>query len=422
MADGAHRVGTRGLHYGWFIVLSGTLCVFASIGLGRFALGMLLPSMAPSLGLDYSRMGLIGTSNFVGYLLAVLACGTLANRFGTRRLVFFALSLVGISMMMIAGVEGFISVLVLYFVTGLGSGASNVPIMALIPAWFARRRRGMAVGFVVIGSGIAILVSGTLIPFLNAAGGEGGWRLSWLVLGAAVLGIAFFCLMTLRNRPEEVGLRPVGADPPQPKAAGCALYEWESDFTTADFLRLGAIYFLFGYTYVIYATFLVTVLVREYGYSEAAAGCLWAWVGVLSLFSGPVFGTLSDRFGRKAGLATVFCIQTVSYALIALGLPGIFLYLSIACYGAVAWSIPSIMAALVGDYVGPRRAARVFGAITFVFALGQIAGPAVAGAIAQVSGSFSESFFMAASLAGVAAMLSGTLRRPEAGPGQAQQR
>ena len=69
------------------------------------------------------------------------------------------------------------------------------------------------------------------------------------------------------------------------------------------------------------------------------------------------------------------------------------------------------MAALVGDYVGPQKTARVFGFITFIFALGQIAGPAVAGLLAEKYGSFSSSFLMAAVFAGAAVFLSARLKK-----------
>ena len=88
------RTAHRKIHYGWYIVATGTLCIFASLGFGRFALGMLLPAMAGSLDLTYSQMGLISTSNFVGYLLAVLVCGFLATRIGSRLLIFLSLLLV----------------------------------------------------------------------------------------------------------------------------------------------------------------------------------------------------------------------------------------------------------------------------------------------------------------------------------------
>ncbi len=175
---------------------------------------------------------------------------------------------------------------------------------------------------------------------------------------------------------------------------------------------LGAIYFLFGYTYVIYVTFIVTTLVQERGFSESVAGNFWSWVGFLSLFSGPIFGTLSDKLGRKSGLITVFSLQMLSYLLVALKLPDVFLYLSIFCFGIVAWSIPSIMIATVSDYVGAMRAVSAFGFVTFIFALGQISGPAVAGVLAERAGSFSSSFLMAGIFAGLAILLTSFLRSP----------
>jgi MFS family permease len=373
---------------------------------------MLLPAMGASLHLSYSQMGLISTSNFVGYLLAVLACGYLSDRLGSRLLIFLALLLVAFSMLLVSRAESFLSVTLFYMLTGMGSGASNVPMMALVASWFNTRKRGRAAGFIVIGSGFAILLSGRLIPYLNQLRETEGWRISWLVLGIIVLAISIICYLVIRDSPLELGLKPVGSRQGNNQEKTLQVEERNYSVTRKDIYHLGMIYFLFGYTYVIYATFIVTTLVKERGFSETVAGNFWSWVGFLSLFSGPVFGTLSDRFGRKTGLVTVFTIQMLAYLLVALSLPGMYLYLSIGCYGIVAWSIPSIMAALVGDYVGPQKTARIFGFITFIFALGQIAGPAVAGFLAEKYGSFASSFLMAAAFAAVAVYLSSRLKKP----------
>jgi MFS family permease len=402
---------TKTVHYGWYVVAAGTLCIFASLGFGRFALGMLLPSMAESLNLTYSQMGLISTSNFVGYLVAVLLCGFINSKTGSRILISCALLLVAVSMLLVSRANNFMTVAVIYTLTGMGSGASNVPMMALIASWFGTGQRGKAAGFVVIGSGFAILLSGKMIPYLNQMGGSDGWRISWMVLGLIVLIITIICFMIIRDTPAELGLEPVENEKNFNKGIIPDIAENVSTATRKDIYHLGAIYFLFGFTYVIYATFIVTALVQERGFSEAVAGNFWSWVGFLSLFSGPVFGTLSDKLGRKTGLIIVFSIQMCAYLLVAFSLPVKFLYLSIGCYGIVAWSVPSIMAALVGDYVGPQRTARVFGFITFIFALGQIAGPAIAGFLAEKSGNFSSSFMMAALFAALAVFLSARLKK-----------
>ena len=399
-------------YYGWYVVAAGTLCIFASLGFGRFALGMLLPAMAESLNLTYSQMGLISTSNFVGYMIAVLFCGHISTKIGSRLLIFLALLLVSVSMLLVSRANSFTTVAIIYTLTGVGSGASNVPMMALIASWFSAGQRGKAAGFVVIGSGFAILLSGKLIPYLNQLGESDGWRISWLVLGIIVLIISIICFVVIRDTPADLGLKPLDNNKKSRTDTNPAFAEEAKSVTRKDIYHLGAVYFLFGFTYVIYATFIVTTLVQERGFSEAVAGNFWSWVGFLSLFSGPVFGTLSDKLGRRAGLIMVFIIQMFAYLLVAFTLPINFLYLSIGCYGIVAWSIPSIMAALVGDYVGPQKTARVFGFITFIFALGQIAGPAIAGFLAEKSGSFSSSFLMASIFAALAVFLSTRLKKP----------
>src|SRR5512140_1270649 len=112
---------------------------------------MLLTSMAATLHLTYSQIGFINTVNFMGYMVAVLAGGHWAVRIGSRRLIFIALLVVGVSMSLISQAKSFPHLLALYGLTGLGSGATNVPVMGLASAWFSRTMRGRAAGFIVIG-------------------------------------------------------------------------------------------------------------------------------------------------------------------------------------------------------------------------------------------------------------------------------
>jgi MFS family permease len=403
------------VHYGWVIVAAGTLTTFSALGLGRFALGMLLPSMGAGLGLDYHRMGVVGTANFLGYLLAVLTSGILVARTGARALVAGSLLLVGATMVAVSRASSYPAVLALYFLTGVGSGAANVPMMSLVAAWFGPRLRGRAAGFIVIGSGFAILLSGWLVPALNRAHGANGWRAGWLTLGLIVLAAAAVNAAALRNRPADRGLEPVGGGaapfaPPAHHPRGI-----RAVLANGRLRHLALLYFLFGASYVVYATFVVTALVRERGFPESVAGTVWSSIGALSLLSGPVFGALSDRVGRRIGLAVVFLIQCASYALFATGLPGAALAASVVCFGLTAWSIPSIMAAVTADLAGPGGAAAAFGFVTFIFGLGQIAGPVAAGAIADARGSLAAAFGLAAALAGLAALLSLRLPKPAAG-------
>jgi len=376
---------------------------------------MLLPAMGVALDLSYAQMGTIGTINFCGYLGAVLLCGHLTHLLGARQLIFFALLLVGTSMLIIGLSDHVYLIMGLYFLTGVGSALSNVPIMALIATWFEPNLRGRAAGLAVMGNGLGIVMTGNLAPILNKM--EHGWRLSWVTLGAIAVCVAIICWFLIRNKPADVD-NAAQAGTSQAKNISRAYGDLEKRGSSRLILQCGAIYFLFGFTYVIYATFFVTSLVQERGMTEPEAGALWSWIGFLSLVSGPLFGMISDKYGRRAGLITVFSIQATAYGMAMTMLPIPFLYVSIICFGIVAWSVPTIMAALVGDFAGPEKAAAVFGFITFIFGFGQIAGPFCAGILAETTNGFTASFFLAALFAAIGAVLSAGLPRITLSPGK----
>ena len=408
--DAIFRESNRG-HYGWLIAFTGMAVLFSCLGLGRFSLGMLLPSMSVSLSLSYSQMGLIGTGNFVGYMISVVLAGIIARIIGARWTISIGLVLVGGSMVLISRSGNFLEVISLYVATGIGSGLANVPMMGLVSHWFLRCTRGRAAGIMLSGNGLAIVFTGLLIPWINSYQGAQGWRTSWLIIGIISLCVAAVAALFLRNEPSEKGLAPIGNAEtlmpftgPEPEVRGNS-HKWVM-------VHLGSIYALFGATYVVYATFIVTALVNERGFGEDTAGTFWAVVGGLSIFSGPLFGWLSDRLGRKIGLMVVYGLFTISYVLVAADLPDSFLYASIAIFGLAVWSIPTIMSAAVGDYTGPARAVKAFGFITLFFGAGQITGPAVAGFLADTTGTFSTAFWLCAVLTASAVAFTGFLRPP----------
>jgi len=106
----------------------------------------------------------------------VLVSGFLVTKIGARKLIFMAMILIGSTMILSGMSQGFLYLLVIYTLTGIGSGAANVPIMALITSWFESSMRGRASGFVVIGSGFAIILSASssrsLMKFIMRMDGE----------------------------------------------------------------------------------------------------------------------------------------------------------------------------------------------------------------------------------------------------------
>lgn len=397
------------LHYGWVIVVIGFLIIFACIGLARYAYTMLLPSMQAGLGLSYDRMGFIGTGNFCGYLLSVILAPRLLLQTRARTLISAGLILITFALIGIACSSGFILPLIFYFLVGMGTGFANIPTMALISSWFRSDQRGKAAGLMIAGNGAAIILAGGLVPLLNRTLGANGWRAGWSFLAAIALTVTILAAWLVRNHPGEKGLEPLGRSvPPSP----AQLIPTEQQGDGALLLRLGLLYLAFGSTFMVFGTFIVTTMVREYGFSEALAGSYWSWTGLFSLFSGVVFGILSDRIGRKQGLALVFLVQSGAYLLAGLQ-PGEFgLLIAIILYGTALFAVPAIMAAAVGDYLGPTRTAAAFSTITIFFAAGQTIGPALAGVIGDATGSFSTAYLLAGLITLIAAFFSLFLPAP----------
>ncbi len=107
-----------------------------------------------------------------------------------------------------------------YVLTGVGSGAAFVPVMALVSHWFKKSHRGRAAGSIVIGAGVAFIISGWSIPYVNAWVGTDGWRTNWLILGGASFAVALVALALLKDTPEHIGLSPLGTDSVQSLGSG----------------------------------------------------------------------------------------------------------------------------------------------------------------------------------------------------------
>ena len=372
------------------------LVVLCAVGLARFAFGMVLPAMARDLALDYTAQGLLGASYFVGYLAIVASMPWLAPRLGPRRLCLTGLGLVGLGLLAMSLWFPYPLLLASYGLVGVGSGAAFVGAMTLPSLWFHPSHRARAAGVVTAGAGVGVLGSGLLVPELLNVGVASPWKLSWLLFAAIALCCAMVGYLTLRDRPQEIGLEPFGHVDGLGNASNQSA---KRDLKVGPFLlHLGIIYAFFAATLLTYTTFIVTAMVDELSISTADAGLLWAGVGGFSIFSGPLFGAVSDRFGHKTGMASALSSQGIAFALMAFDTGALGLFASIVLFGISAWSMPSIVAAAAGDYLGPEKAASGFAILTLMFAAGQVLGPAGAGVLADLSGGFGLAFGVAAGL------------------------
>ena len=392
-------MGGEKLHYGWVVIFCGLLVTIGAHGFGRMSYTLILPAMKDGLQFNYTQLGLIGTGNFIGYLLMALIGGALAARFGARVVITIALAFMGITMVLTGLAQSFGMAFSMRLLTGLGHGAAYGPAMALGSIWFATSRRGFATGIVSAGIGVGTMIASLIIPLILNHYGVEGWRQAWQYLGAAMLLIAILAGLFIRSRPEQMGLRQVGESGQPltqiPSGTAAKALEWGRVYKVKAVWYLGLVYFMYGFSYVIYMTFFKAYLVKEISINPPVADGLWALVGGLSIFCGIIWGGISDRLGRGRGAALAYLTLTVSYLLFALVKAPWGYTISAVLFGLSAWSIPTIMAAASGDLVGPKLAPAGLGFVTLFFGTGQALGPWIGGLLSDLTRGFSIPFLLA---------------------------
>jgi MFS family permease len=369
--------------------------VFVSHGLARFGYSLLLPAMQVSLGLSNTQTGALATANMVGYLIFSLVGGTLASRFGSRIVICLGMAVSVFGMALTGSVTQLWSAALYRGIAGMGSGLSNVPVMGLMSVWFGHRLRGLASGIAVSGSSLAFIVLGVLVPRFLSLYGQEGWRYTWLLYAALAVVLTLLTALFLSDAPEKRGLQAVGGGEHTAKPSmGRGKLNWGRIYKTPAVWFLGLLYTAFGYSYIVYVTFFVRFLNGEMGYSQIAAGNLFMVIGWCSLGCGLLWSGLSDRIGRLPALGFVYLMQAVSYGLFAFTASKAGVLVSVVFFGLTAWSIPAIIAASCGDYVGRRLAPAALGFVTLFFGVGQALGPTVAGVIADSTASLRGAYVL----------------------------
>jgi MFS family permease len=413
------------------ILAVGTLCVFGAVGMGRFGYGMLVPSMQLGLGMNNVDAGILATANLVGYLVMSVIGGALATRFGARIVISAGMLLAGIGMVLTGWAALWMTAAVWRLLTGLGTGAVNVPTMGLVSAWFSRERRGLAVGVVLAGQAAALIVAGFLFPWiLSVQGDMNGWRLCWHLVGGLTIVLGVVAILFMRNgigdsalimgRERAVSVAGIsaeamagptrGRDTARAGVAEAGL-NWRLVYRSGHVVHLGMVYLTYGFSYIIFMTFFTTRLVSDMSFTEGTAGRLFMLLGLLSVFSAGLWGWVSDRVGRKPVIIVILSMLTASLAVLALPGSTASVLLSTVLFGLSSWSVPVLMAATCADAVGPRMGPAALGLITLFFGVGQAVAPTVAGAMADAANGFSSAFWLAAGVMGLGTLGAVPLRR-----------
>jgi sugar phosphate permease len=159
--------------------------------LDRMAINMAVPFMAKDLGVGADKIGWILSAFFAGYALFQIPGGVLADRFGPRKVILFALAWWTVFTALTGVAAGLLTLLVTRFLFGVGEGLFPAAVWKTIGLWFTRKNRATANALVLSSVAIGPAVTPVVLaPILRAY----GWRASFYVLGVAglvALGLAY---------------------------------------------------------------------------------------------------------------------------------------------------------------------------------------------------------------------------------------
>jgi predicted MFS family arabinose efflux permease len=374
--------------------IGGACALAVAMGIGRFAYTPLLPWMQADGLFGPQGAGFLASANLLGYLVGALAAAALAGRWPKLAVLRASLVLSIATGAAMAWTDSFLVWAILRFLSGVASAGVLIAATDLVMAAALAAGRTSLVGWHFAGVGIGIAVSGLIV----AAVAPGfGWRGGWLALAALSLVILPFCWRWLTLHPGAAAKAPVtGASLRYPVAA------------------LIVAYFCEGAGYIITGTFLVA-LVKGLPDLAGAGEYFWIAVGVAAAPSTLLWSAAGRRLGLVAALVLAHLLQAIGIALPVLSGGALAILGSALLFGGTFIGITALTLSLGSAAAGANQA-RIIGALTASFSVGQALGPSLGGVLAERTGSFDLSLVAAALIVavGAASLLIGRVweRRP----------
>ena len=340
-----------------------------SNGIGRFAYGLILPAMRSDLRWTYTEAGWVNTANALGYLAGSLATLRLLKRVRPQGLFSAAMVITTAAIFASGFSRSYPALLSLRFVAGVSGAVVFIAGGTLVAELFATRpeRAPAAISLYFAGGGLGILISGIPLPWLFELRGPGAWDLAWIGLGALC---AALCVPSLAAALRVPG-GPVARRPAR----------WSLRPLLASLMA----YFAFAVGSIVYMTFIVAWM-RDRGAGAWEVSTVWGVLGGAIVLSVAPARIALARWGaaRTFTASTVVC--TIGAALPLASTAPWVMILSAALFGAGFFIPPAAVTALCQRAL-PREAwGSGVATYTICFAAGQPIGPALAGAVADATG------------------------------------
>jgi predicted MFS family arabinose efflux permease len=362
------------------LAFGGLAAMAAALGIGRFVYTPILPVMLDVLGWSKAEAGLVASANFLGYFVGALAAGRPFVSAQRRHWLLTALVISAVTTAGMALPSEIALFIGLRFVGGVASAFVIVCASTLVleRLWASGHGSLSAVHFA--GVGIGIMISAAAVSAMLASGAD--WRGLWIGSGSiAVLAVAAVALLVPARHDVQIS-----ADPGHHGGAHAGL---------------GAMivaYGLFGFGYVITATFLVAIVRLTY---EVRVLEPWIWIlfGLAAIPSVAVWCWLGERIGLMNAFAAACLIEAIGIVASVEWVTISGVCLSAVLLGGTFMGITALGLMAARDMSG-GQSQRAIGRMTASFGVGQMVGPTVAGVLFEQLGSF-----RAASLVATAALV-----------------
>lgn len=379
----------------WPLLWPGMATLVVVMGLGRFAYTPILPEMLQAQVLSLQASGWVAAANFSGYLAGALLATVVSSRRWQQHLLSAALAA---SILLLAAMPLTTSVglwSILRFVAGMASALGLIYVSAILFERLEQRGQSALKPWVYAGVSMGMASSSLVVLALPLE--QASWRWNWWVMAALALLVGLLAawgLRRLRRLPPErlhrasmaAGSATAGLAPTRMQVPAQTQSQTQSAMQkqARAFQVAACAYGLFGFAYVIHATYL-PAMVRAAGYSQDAANWTWVLVGLMALPGIAFWNRAAARFGLRKTIAACYAFEgltalaPVFEASLATAL--------VAAVGLGAVLTPvSGLALTHGRALGVGQAARVVGIMTLCFSAGQILGPIVAAYLAEGAG------------------------------------
>jgi predicted MFS family arabinose efflux permease len=254
----------------------------------------------------------------------------------------------------------------------------------------------------------------TLIPLFTIFTSRYGWRLSYLYMGLATLGVnAGLALLVMKPHPDSIAVQDKSShvqkrDPALHEPAEAGLREAQRDFTLRQAMKTRAFWLYLLVMFVCGSgDFLVTAhlipCVTDYSISATTAGNMLAWLGLLSLAGILIAGPASDVFGNKIPVILTFILRFLLFLFVLGHHDVVSFYIFSLGFGFTLLVTAPLTTTLMGRLYGFSHIGLISGFITTIHHLGGGFWAYMGGVLYDRAGNYHLAFGLSALMALIAA-------------------